>query len=159
MNKVKGILTEDIVHFFKQHQFVVVATIDEKGMPHTACKDILKIDTKGVIHLLDLYKARTYNNLLRSDKISVTAVDDNAFKGYCLKGRAGIVNSSDLGRSVMTAWEKRMTERVTKRMIRNIQADKGQKHLPETYFPKPEYLIEMRVEEVINLVPAKCPCK
>ena len=52
-------LREDIVHFFKKQNFVIVSTIAGDGSLHNSCKGIVKIDKKGLIYLLDLSKGKT----------------------------------------------------------------------------------------------------
>ena len=50
-------LTEDIIQLFQNQGYVIVSTIDRDGLPHSACKGIVKINRSGRIYLLDLYKA------------------------------------------------------------------------------------------------------
>ena len=78
-------LSEEIIQFFQRQGFVIVSTIDKDGSPHSACKGIVKITSDGRIYLLDLYKARTHENLRRTAHISITGVDEHRFKGLLSK--------------------------------------------------------------------------
>jgi len=89
-------LNEDIIAFFQRQPFVIISSIDKKGYPHNACKGIVDIDKSGRIYLLDLYKARTYENIKSNPQISITAVDEHKFIGYCLKGRADIIKEKQM---------------------------------------------------------------
>jgi general stress protein 26 len=150
--KVKK-LSEDIADFFQNQNFTVISTIDSRGCPHNSCKGIVKISRDGLIYLLDLYKKKTYENLRQNPCISVTAVDEHKFAGYCLKGKAKIITDKELEPQIIKAWEKRINNRITRRIIKNIQGEKGHPKHPEALFPKPEYLIVMQVEEIIDLTP------
>ncbi|MCM8770717.1 MAG: pyridoxamine 5'-phosphate oxidase family protein [Candidatus Omnitrophica bacterium] len=146
-------LTENIVQFFENQGFVIVSTIDKRGSINNACKGIVKIERKGKIYLLDLYKGRTFNNLKANPHLSITAVDEHKFIGYCLKGKARIVERQRLIPEISEAWEKRLTRRITQRILKNITGEKGHTAHPESLLPKPAYTIVMGVEEIIDLTP------
>lgn len=146
-------LTDDIVRFFQKQNFVVVSTIGKNGVPHNSCKGIVKINKNGRIYLLDLYKWQTYGNLKQNPHISITAVDEHRFKGWCLKGKAKIISGRRLTSDIIKAWESKITSRITHRLLKNIREEKGHKRHPEAQLPKPEYMIVMEVEEVVDLIP------
>lgn len=146
-------LPEEVINFFQSQGCVIVSTIDEKGFAHSACKGVLKINRNGRIYLLDLYKANTYKNLRHNSHISITAVDEHKFIGYCLKGKAKILPEAKLHSQIIRAWEARITSRITQRLLKNIREEKGHPRHLEALLPKPEYLIVMDVEEVVDLTP------
>ena len=146
-------LSDKIIQFFQNQGFVVVSTIDRKGIPHSSCKGIVNINSRGLIYLLDLYRAKTYENLRRNPRISITAVDEHKFTGYCLKGRARIIAGNKFNPRIIRAWESRITSRITRRIIKNVQGEKGHPRHPETLLPKPAYLVVMEIEEVVDLTP------
>ncbi|HOX54264.1 MAG: pyridoxamine 5'-phosphate oxidase family protein [Candidatus Omnitrophica bacterium] len=147
--------SEEIIHFFQIQGFVIVSTLDEDGSIHNSCKGIVKIESKGQVYLFDLYKARTFQNLQSNPTISLTAVEEHKFQGYCLKGKGKIVETEDLKPEIVALWDDKITARATKRMIKNIHEEKGHPAHPEILLPKPEYLIVVEVEEIINLTPGK----
>lgn len=146
-------IPEEIVIFFHKQGFVIVNTVDKDGYPHSACKGIVDIDKAGRVYLLDLYRAETHANLARSAHLSITAIDEHNFKGYCLKGRATIQPERALSAHLLKAWEDRITNRLTQRLLKNIRGEKGHLKHPEALLPKPQYLIEMEVEGIIDLMP------
>lgn len=146
-------LSEEIIQFLQNQSFVVVSTIDKDGTAHNACKGIVKINPNGSIYLLDLYRQRTYENLKRNPHISITAVDEHKFKGYCLKGQAKLFPELKLRAQITKAWEDRIISRVTRRILKNIREEKGHPRHPEVLLPKPEYMIVLEVEEIIDLTP------
>jgi len=146
-------LKDEIVHFSRRQPYTIITTIDKKGFPHNSCKGIIKITPGGKIYILDLYKRRTYENLKKNHYIAVTAVDGHKFKGYCLKGKARIIKEGQFTPGLIKAWEKKINNRVTSRIIRNIHGEPGADRHPEILLPEPEYLIVMDLEEVIDLTP------
>jgi len=146
-------LNAEIINFFENQGFVVVSTIDEDGHPHNSCKGIVKINKNGLIYLLDLFRGRTYNNLKQRLNISITAIDENRFTGYSLKGRAKIVERDKISPQIINDWDKIITRRITERFIRAIKGEKGHRLHPEALLPKPQYLIVMKVDEIIDLTP------
>ncbi len=152
-NKIMHRLDNDIVHFFRNQGFVIVSTIDRDGSPHNSCKGLVKINPQGLVYLLDLYRGKTYGNLSQNPHISITAVDEHKFIGYCLKGKAEIIQGESIQPDIMKAWEERLTTRITRRLIKNIQGEKGHSRHAEALLPKPEYLIVMEVNEIVDLTP------
>lgn len=147
-------LNNEIIHFLHKQGCVIVSTVDKNGFPHSACKGIVKIDRDaGRIYLLDVYKARTHEHLKHNSKISITAIDEHRFKGFCLKGKAEVMSQIELEPDIIKAWEERITSRLTQRLLKNLRGEKGHLRHPEVLLPKPEYLIVMDVEEVVDLTP------
>ena len=146
-------LTEGIIKILHAQGYSVVTTIDNNGFPHAACKGIVDIDKKGLIYLLDLYKEKTYENLKANPHTSITVVDEHKFIGYSLKGIARIVQRSQIKSHIKKSWEDRLTKRISNRLLKNIKGEKGHPKHPESLLPKPEYLIAVEVDEIIDLTP------
>jgi len=132
---------------------LLVSTIDKHGMPHNSCKGIVEIEPGGKVYLLDLYQKKTLTNLKNNPKISISAFDEHKFRGFCLKGTGKIVRQDKLSTKILKAWEDRITSRITRRLIRNIHEEKGHSRHPEIMMPKPEYMIELEVREIVDLTP------
>ena len=146
-------LNEEVIRFLQNQSFVIISTVDGKGRPHTACKGIVEINSKGEVYLLDLYLANTYRNLKKDPYLSITAVDEHRFCGYCLKGKARIINQEDISPEIMKAWEDKVTSRITQRVLKNILDKKGHPEHPEAAFPKPKYMIVVEIDSIEDLTP------
>jgi general stress protein 26 len=151
--------SDEIIHFLSRQHYTVVSTVDATGSVHNSCKGIVDIDASGYIYLLDLYKQRTYKNLKSNSNISLTAVDEHQFRGYSLKGKARIISEDKIRPEIMAAWDKKIAGRISHRIIKNIKGEKGHKRHPEILLPKPEYIIEMKVDKVVDLAPQKLTLK
>jgi uncharacterized pyridoxamine 5'-phosphate oxidase family protein len=148
-------LSPEVIHFLENQGFLIVSTIDAQGRPHSACKDLVKIHKNGKAYLLDLYLRDTFANLKRNPNVSLTAVDEHRFKGYCLKGKAKILPGERLSPAIKKAWEEKITGRLTQRVLRNLKGEKGHARHPESLLPTPKYLIMVETEEVVDLTPAQ----
>lgn len=146
-------LSDEIIQFLHKQGFVIVSTIDDDGTPHVSCKGIVNIEPEGKVYLLDLYKARTYKNLKHNSSISLTAVDEHKFIGYCLKGKASIVPESEIRSGTIEDWENKIVKRISSRVLKEIHEEKGNPDYPEVSLPKPEYMIIVEVKDIIDLAP------
>ncbi|MFA4991203.1 MAG: pyridoxamine 5'-phosphate oxidase family protein [Candidatus Omnitrophota bacterium] len=144
-------LEKAVVNFFHGQRFNIVTTVDKDGYPHNSCKGIVDISEDGVVYLLDLYMTKTYENLLNNPNISVTAVDEHKFIGYSLKGKARIIKKSKMSPRLLRLWEKKITGRITHRLLKNLRGEKGHLSHPEALLPSPEYVILVETCEVVNL--------
>jgi uncharacterized pyridoxamine 5'-phosphate oxidase family protein len=142
-----------IVRFFQKQHFTVVSTIDKKGYPNNSCKGIVEINKSGKVYLLDLYMTRTYENLKDNPAISITAVDEHKFIGYCLKGKAKIIPKDKVNKRILKLWESNITSRISYRLLKNMRGEKGHVAHPEALLPKPTYLIEVIIDEIVDLIP------
>jgi nitroimidazol reductase NimA-like FMN-containing flavoprotein (pyridoxamine 5'-phosphate oxidase superfamily) len=146
-------LQQELVEFLQNQSFVVIASLDVKGRPHTACKGTVRIDPSGYLYLLDLYHGNTYENVTRNPDVSITVVDEHKFRGYCLKGKASALSNDALGAELIKSWEDKITDRLTQRLLKNIRGQKGHPRHPEILLPKPKYLIKVKIDEIIDLTP------
>lgn len=146
-------LDANVMDFFQNQGCVIVSTIDKTGFVNNACKGIVMINGNGEIYLLDLYRGRTHENLKNNPHMSLTAIDEHKFTGYCLKGKGSILPEVKLQAQIVKAWEERITSRLTRRLLKNIRGEKGHGRHPEVLLPKPEYMILMEVEEAVDLTP------
>lgn len=144
------IIPDEIVHFLQKQHFVVVSTIDKNGNPHCVCKGIVNIEKEGKISLLDLYVGATHKNLKQNPRISIAAVDEHRFIGYCLKGKGKIANIKS---HILQEWSNKIVTRIANRIVKRLHGEKGHPRHPEILMPKPKYMIVMEVEEIIDLTP------
>lgn len=146
-------IPDEIKIFLENQGFVIVSTIDSDGSLHNSCKGIININQAGKIYLMDVYLKKTYQNLKANPRMSITAVDEHKFKGYCLKGKGNLLERAELSPQIIKAWENKLATRITQRLLKNIREGKGHPRHPEALLPKPEYVIVMQVDDIIDLTP------
>ena len=142
-----------IIDFLGTQDFVIVSSIDKNGFPHSSCKAIVKIDPAGEIYLVDAYLGVTSENIGRNAHISISAVDEHKFIGYCLKGKAAKIQDDSIIQEIIKAWEDNITSHLAKRLLRNLAQEHGQGHHPEASLPHPKHLIVLEVEAIVDLAP------
>lgn len=147
-------LEKEIVAFLGKQGFTVVSTIGPDGYPHNACKGIVRIEEEK-IYLIDLYTGRTRANLKNNPGISITAVDEHSFRGFCIKGRAREINEDEIPRDIAEDWKKKIHGRIVTRIVNSVRGQKGHPSHPEALMPGPKYIIEVNVEKIIDLAPVK----
>jgi hypothetical protein len=141
-----------VIDFLRTQGFVLVSSIDQNGFPHNSCKDIVKIEPEGKIYLIDVYHGATTKNITLNPQVSISAVDEHKFIGYCLKGKA-IMAEDKISQEIIKVWEDNITSRLARRLLRNLVQDQGQRHHPEASLPFPKQLIVLEVEEIVDLAP------
>jgi uncharacterized pyridoxamine 5'-phosphate oxidase family protein len=146
-------LQPDVIRFFHNQGCVIVSTVTPGGAIHNACKGIVEMSEDGKVYLLDLYHGNTYAHLRTNPNISITAIDEHKFKGYCLQGKARVASVTEVQPRIIKAWEEKVTGRITQRLLKNISGEKGHLRHPEARLPEPKYLIAIEVENVIDLTP------
>ncbi|MBI4845502.1 MAG: pyridoxamine 5'-phosphate oxidase family protein [Candidatus Omnitrophica bacterium] len=147
-------LPDEAIRFFEKQGFVIISTLNDSGNIHTSAKGIVGIKKEGKIYIIDLYRAKTYNNLKNNSAATLTAAEDHNFLGYSLEGKAVIVEHGQVKDQAVLDWEERVIQRISKRMMKNIRGQKSAGHHPEALFPSPQYLIEFDVEKIVDLAPA-----
>ncbi len=154
-------IPEPIIDFLHTQSFVIISSLDEHGFPHSSCKDIVKIEPIGQVYLVDVYHGMTAANIKRNPHVSISAVDEHKFIGYCLKGTARLI-PENISQEIIKTWEDKITSRLAKRLLRNLSSDKllsnlsedkGRAHHPEASLPLPKHIILIEVEQVVDLAP------
>lgn len=141
-----------VIDFLRTQSFVIIASLDKDGFPHTSCKDIVKIDPDGQIYLVDVYHGVTAENIRRNSQVSISVVDEHKYMGYCLKGIAKLM-PKDISLEIIRTWEDKITSRLTKRLLKNLAEDKSHGYHPEASLPLPKHIILIEVEDIVDLAP------
>ncbi|OGW79841.1 MAG: hypothetical protein A3G33_03030 [Omnitrophica bacterium RIFCSPLOWO2_12_FULL_44_17] len=149
-----SVISEKAMHFLEKQGVVVVSTLDEFGKIHCSVKGIVGLEKEGKVFVIDLYHHRTFQNLQKNPTVSITAIDEHAFAGYTLQGKAKIVPREEIQGHIIEKWEKRIVRRISNRLIKSLQAGVLTERHHEAHLPTvPKYLIEVDVEKVIDLTP------
>ena len=142
-----------VIDFLRTQGFVIISSIDGNGFPHSSCKDIVKIEPGGRIYLMDVFYGLTAENIKHNPRVSISAVDEHKFMGYCLKGMAKVMSDNEISPEFIKSWEDNITSRLAKRLLHNLAKGKSHAHHPEASLPRPKHLISIEVEEIVNLAP------
>ena len=146
-------LSREIIALLNKQGLVIVSSIDEHGYIHSSAKGVGGVKEGGSIFLIDLFLARTYRNLINNPIVTITFFDEHEFTGYALQGKAIIVEKDKIDAAILSEWEEKVVQRISKRLIRNLKKGKSTSHHPEAAFPHPQYIIEVDVDKIIDLAP------
>lgn len=147
-------LTDKIMHYIQKQGFVIISTLDGDGGINVSCKGIVGMDKEGRVYLIDLYRGRTFKNLKSNPAVSISAIDAHEFTGYTLKGKAEIVERDKIEGHIIKKWEEKVIQRISERVVKNVQSNTKSFHHPEAKFPQPQYMIVVNVEEIVDLTPS-----
>ena len=146
-------LGDDIVHFFENQGCVIVSTLNKDGAIRNSCKGVLEVNGRGEVFLCDLYHGETGKNIAANPAVSVTAIDEHKFKGYCLQGQARLMREEEFPPELHKKWASRIASRITQRVLKNIGSGKGHPHHPEALLPSPKYIIAVQIDKIVDLTP------
>lgn len=116
---------------------VHVATADEGGKPNSAPKMLVDIEPPNKVFYLDYKFTRSYANLLKNRRISLSVMDEAAFRGFRLTGEGEILGPGEEFERVRKCWEKRLisyqVERIVQRVKGLFSARRAENALPKDF--------------------------
>ena len=118
-------INEEIIAFFKRQNFLMVSTVDNENVINVAAKSIAQIDPDGKIYLIDLYNGTTKTNLDENLNATLSAIDEEEFKGWQIKGKAKSVDFKE-GCKHLEYFDEHIKKRIVDRIIDNIKKKKVQ---------------------------------
>ena len=149
-------IPDAVKYFLEKQHVVIVSTLDKNKIIHTSAKGIIEVNLSGEIYVLDLYKARTYRNILKNPQATLTVIDEHSFKGYSLSGSAKIIDKNLIPKNKMEIWHEKLAKRIAKRVISHVKREHMiDAIIPEAKFPMPQYLIKISVNEIVDLAPQR----
>ena len=152
-------IPDDVENLLQKEHFIVISSLYKDKTVHTSAKGVIKVDLKGKIFILDLYKGKTYHNIKRNPHVTLTAINERNFRGYSIEGRAKIVRKETVPKSALKLWEEKITKRIARRIISHVKDERMERDIPEASFPLPKYLIEVSVNKIVDLAPHKIKTK
>ncbi len=111
---------ESFLSHNKTLKTVSVASSDA-GTPNSAIKMLIDIVAPNIVYLLDYKFTKTYANLLKNHKLSISFMNDDSFTGYRMTGHAEVLKAGEEFERVKQAWEKRLVAYEAERIIKRIQ--------------------------------------
>jgi len=134
----------EFAHIF--HQFlekkeslktITVASCDAEGNPNSAPKLLVDASAPNRIYYLDYPYNRTYCNLMQNHRLSLSIMDERAFKGYRLTGVCKPLTEPKKLEEARRIWEKRADRYLIDRMVERIRghdsAREAEDSLPQDY--------------------------
>ena len=116
---------EAIFNAFLEHKgqlkVVSVASASKHGKPNSAPKMLVDVEFPNHLYFLDYKHTHSYANLLENPEVSVSFMNDAAFTGYRLNGRAQILAFGPEFDEAKKLWEKRLIAYEADRIIQRVR--------------------------------------
>ncbi len=145
------LFTRSIINFLRSQRFLFIGTSDKRGRPHTSAKPLLKI-SDNYIYLVDFVVGRTYKNIKRNPKVSLSAVDIEKAIGYQLYGSAEVVDKGEEFRRLSGEMSSKQVKLATERVIQGVR--KSTSSLVDALISlKTVSILKIRIKEIGQIKP------
>ena len=144
-------ISSRLKHFFKNVQFVDVASCDKKCRPYAAPKFLLKAENDKV-YLADYVFGKTWSNLQENPLVSLTILDYDSLIGYQFNGEAGLLTEGDDYDALKEELQVRKMKSSVERVIKSVREEKL-RHNFELIFPDKIGIIIVTVREIVDIDP------
>jgi hypothetical protein len=145
----KDRLLVNLMPFLSPGKFVNVATCSRERMPNVAPKLVVKTE-KNVLYLVDYVIGRTYNNLKKNPRVSVSFIDNRTLTGYQLNGSVNIIESGEEFGGFSEEFQQIKTNFTVERILFNMRS--GEKISPlEFSLPEKFAILKVKVIEIVEI--------
>ncbi len=133
----------------KDRHFLSIATVDNKGKPHSAPKFLFKIEDP-YFYLVDYTIAKTVGNLRFNPWASMSFMDLKNLEGYRLSGSVELIITGQVFQMLLEQFNKKLIHFSADRLIEGLQTGKRSEHF-ELEIPEKVIFIKVKIEEVVRL--------
>ena len=144
-------IIEKALIFFKERQYVVVATADKGRKPNCAPKLLLKLDGE-IIYCIDYSIGRTFHNLKVNPEVSLSLMDTNSLFGYILNGKAEIIEEGKIYDECLKELHEKEMELTINRVVKGVQDSEAHKDF-ESENPERFLVYKVKIEEGFEINP------
>ena len=138
-------------HFFRNAQFVDIATCDKQCRPYAAPKFLLKVEGDK-IYLADYVFGKTWRNLQENPFVSLTILDYDSLIGYQFNGEVGLLIEGDDYDALKKELQIRKMKSSVERVIKSVREEKL-RHNFELIFPDKTGILIVTVKEIVDIGP------
>jgi len=138
-------------NFFRNTQFVDVATCDKRCRPYAAPKFLLKVDGDKV-YLADYVFGKTWYNLQENPLVSLTILDYDSLIGYQFNGEASLLSDGAAYDELKQELQVRKIKSSVERVVKSVREEKL-RHNFELIFPDKTGIIVVIVKEIVDIDP------
>ncbi len=151
MQKNKRTTLKTIEALLKETRFLDVATCDFSGRPNIAPKFFLKIEGNK-LYLVDYTLAKTYQNLQKNPRVSLSLMDLDSLTGYQINGVATLVKRGKEFCDCVAQLEEKEVRYSVQRVIEAVRRERRHEHF-EVALPKRVVIIRVGVRDIAEITP------
>jgi len=144
-------ITSRLKHFFKNAQFVDVATCDKQCRPYAAPKFLLKVE-EDKVYLADYVFGKTWYNLRENPLVSLTILDYDSLIAYQFNGEAYLVSEGEDYEALKKDFQVKQMKSSVERVIKSVHEEKLRRNF-ELIFPDKTGIIVVTVKEIVDIDP------
>lgn len=148
----RKLFTKEILDFLRSQVFLFIGTSDKRGRPHTSAKPLLKIED-NYIYLVDFVIGRTYKNIKRNPKISLSAIDEDKVIGYQLYGIAQVIDKGDEFHRLSREMSSKQVKLATERVIQGVRKS-TRSLVDELISLETVSILKIKIKEVSRITPS-----
>lgn len=131
---------------------ISVASASPEGTPNSAPKMLVDVRRPNQVLFLEYQFTRTYSNLRANPKLSLSFMDDDAFTGYRLTGRAEVLAVGAEYEAARKNWEKRLVSYEADRIVKRVTGQYSTRQAENT-LPRDFVIVKFTAEEAAIVKP------
>jgi len=138
--------------FLKTIEFVNVGTADVHGQPNVAPKFILKVEPHA-IYLVDHIFGRSWENLKKNPRVSLSAIDMETLVGYRIDGNVQIVHKGAEYKALVKELRDKEVKLSAQRIIEGVSRERHHQGVG-VVFPDRLVIYKVKIHSIIKICPS-----
>jgi len=142
-------MIKKITELLLKREFVSVATADLSGRPNAAPKFLLKVEN-NFIFLIDYTRGKTWENLKKNPRVSLSFTDTEELTGYQINGAVKIIDKGPAYDKIFSELLQKEIDLSCRRIIEGVVHEKGHKSF-EVAIPDRVVIFKIEIEEITEI--------
>lgn len=142
-------MLKKITELLQKREFVSVATADLSGRPNAAPKFLLKVED-NFIFLIDYTRGKTWENLKKNPRVSLSFMDTEELTGYQINGAVKIIDKGPAYDKIFNELLQKEIDLSCRRIIEGVVHEKGHKSF-EVAIPDKVVIFKIEIEDIAEI--------
>jgi len=142
-------MLKKITGLLQKKEFISVATSDLSGKPNAAPKFLLKLEN-NFIFLIDYTQGKTWENLKKNPRVSLSFMDTEDLTGYQINGTVKIIDKGPAFDKIFNELLQKEIDLSCRRIIEGVVHEKGHKSF-EVAMPDRVVIFKIEIEDIAEI--------
>jgi len=142
-------MLKKITGLLQKKEFISVATSDLSGRPNAAPKFLLKLEN-NFIFLIDYTQGKTWENLKKNPRVSLSFMDTEDLTGYQINGAVKIIDKGPAFDKIFDELLQKEIDLSCRRIIEGVVHEKGHKSF-EVAMPDRVVIFKIEIEDIAEI--------
>lgn len=142
-------MLKKITALLQKKEFISVATSDLSGKPNAAPKFLLKLEN-NFIFLIDYTQGKTWENLKKNPRVSLSFMDTEDLTGYQINGAVKIIDKGSAFDKIFDELLQKEIDLSCRRIIEGVVHEKGHKSF-EVAMPDRVVIFKIEIEDIAEI--------